>query len=230
MHVFLSIAAAAALAGSAAQTQVLPADAIAQAVQRDLQKRFEPGSQAQIRVSGRIADQILPVGKVRIATGSIAGRWPRTHVGVPVQLLVDGNATRTLEVWVDVHDERTVPTYAAAYPVHREGGGLSLISAVVDMSCCEGQLAGDTAWLASQRLRRAVKAGEPAVAADFESTPDVVAQQRVAVEVVRGPVHLHASGIALHDGRIGDRIEVRVDQSPDAVASRVVARQKVVVE
>ncbi|HEY2344250.1 MAG TPA: flagella basal body P-ring formation protein FlgA [Xanthomonadaceae bacterium] len=229
MLIFLSIAAA-ALIGSAAQTQVLPADVIAQAVQRDLQQRLEPGSQAQIRVSGRIADQILPIGKVSIATGAIAGRWPRTHAGVPVQLLVDGKAARTLEVWVDVHDERMVPTYVIAYPAHREGEGLSLVPAVVDMSCCEGQSVGDAAWLAHQRLRRAVKAGEPAVAADFESTPEVIAQQRVAVEVARGPVHLQASGIALHDGRIGDRIEVRVDQSPDAVASRVVARQKVVVE
>jgi flagella basal body P-ring formation protein FlgA len=219
-----------ALASTGAPTHIVSADAIAQAVHTELSQRLAPGSRVQLRVVGRITDQILPPGTVRIALGSIAGNWPRAHVGVPVQLLVDDHLVRSLTVWVELTDARTVLTYATTYPLHLAADRLSLVPAVVDMTCCEGAVIGAAVTQTDIWLKHAVRAGQPAMAADIETMPDVVAQQRVTIDVIHGPVHLRTPGIALRDAHIGDRVDVRPDQSLDTVSSRVVAKQHVVVE
>jgi flagella basal body P-ring formation protein FlgA len=65
---------------------------------------------------------------------------------------------------------------------------------------------------------------------DFEPMPDVVAQQRVDVEVARGPVHLSTVGTAMTDARIGDLVPVRAEPAQTLVRGRVIARNKVRVD
>ena len=179
---------------------------------------------------GDLRDSILPSGAVRIVLGPVAGRWPRPRVGVPVQLLVDNRLVRSLTVWVEIREERTVLTYAATYRALTPGTRIGLIPALVDMTCCAGTVIADRTSIVDARLKRAVVAGQPVMASALEPMPDVVAQERVAIEVIHGPVHLQTSGIAMHDGRIGDQIAVRAEQSPEPVLSRVVAKQKVVID
>jgi flagellar basal body P-ring formation protein FlgA len=219
-----------ALAGGA-PIQRVPAADIARTVTSEVKHRLrEVGSQAQFALSGRVEDQSLPAGELRIVVGDIAGRWPRSRVAMPVRLLVDGRPVRTVTVWVEMREERTVPTYAESYPVHRPMSQLRTAPAVVDMMCCAGPVMTASADDGDLRLKRAVRAGQPLLAADFESLPDVVARQQVAIEVDSGAVRLQTVGLALHDGRIGDRINVRRERAQDVIRARVIGKQKVVVE
>lgn len=218
-------------AGADAPVQVLPAAAIEQQVQAELVQRLSrAGSQALVRIDGRIEDQQLPAGPLQVVVGDIAGRWPRPRVGVPVRLFVGGRPLRSLTVWANLQDERTVLAYATAYPARHPGEQLQMTQARVDMTCCAGSPIGATSELGEARLRRAVRAGQPVMANDFEPMPDVLAQQRVGMVVEHGPVRLVTTGIALRDGHIGEWIDVRSDQSQATVRSRVVAKQKVRVD
>ena len=145
-------------------------------------------------------------------------------------LKIDGRVVRSLTAWVEMQDPRTVMTYAANYLSHEPGAEVKWVPASVDMACCAGAVATSAEQVIGLRTVRAVRAGQPVMLADFEPQPDVQASQRVAIEVVRGSVRLQTSGVALGDGRIGDRLVVRPDHSRETVTSRVVSKQKVVVD
>lgn len=212
--------------------QLVSADAIARTVEAELRARLQATGrvQASVKVAGRIDDQTVPAGALSTVVGSIAGRWPRARVGVPVQLRVDGAVARTLTVWVESQDLRNVPTYSADYPARRAGEAIALATAQVDMNCCAGDAMESIDAVQSLRLKRSVRAGQPAMAADFEVIPDVQAQQPVHIDVARGAVRLSVPGIALRDGRIGERIPVRADDGERTVVSRVTGKQKVQVD
>lgn len=228
----LPLALGAAAAAAAPPAQTVAAERIAAAVRSALAERLREGHpHAQFELITRLADQRLPAGELELRVGEPGGRWPRARASLPVQLRVDGRTVRTLGVWVAVRDPRPVPTYAEAYPAHTGGERLRLVEATVDMSCCAGEaLAADAAPAPRLRLKRKVAAGQPALAGDFETRPDVAARERVTIEVVRGPVRLQSQGMALGDGRVGDTVPVRPDASQQTVRSRVVAPQKVQID
>ena len=227
----LVMAASLVLAEPAARTQRVQAAYIEQAVRSAMTLRLQAmGSTASVRVVGRFGDQWLPTGQLAIEPGEVAGRLPRSRVGVPVRLKVDGRVVRSLTAWVEMHDPRRVMTYAATYPSHQTGASMRWTPASVDMACCAGAVAMSAEQVVHLRSTRAVRAGQPVMLADFEPMPDVQARQRVAIEMVRGPVRLQANGVALHDGHVGDHVAVRPDHSRETVTSRVVSKQKVVVD
>lgn len=211
-------------------TQHVPGTRIALAVEQALKQQLErDGSTAALSVGARIGDQVVPAGDLAIEPGAIAGAWPRRRAGVPVRLLVDGHAVRTLTVWVEATDLRPVLTYASDYSPSRTGSDVRLETAVVDMTCCSGTVVTSVSQIEGLRSKRAVRAGEPVMLADFEPLPDIVRQQRVDIEVSNGPVRLIARGMALADGRIGERIAVRAEQSQAVLQGRIASKDKVVV-
>lgn len=212
--------------------QKVGADTIVQTVEAELRARLQAvgRTQASVKVAGRIDDQALPLGALSTEVGEIAGRWPRARAALPVRLRVDGAIARTLTVWVESRDLRTVPTYSADYPARRGGDAIALASAQVDMNCCAGESLPSSEAVQSLRLKRSVRAGQAAMAADFESIPDVQAQQPVRIDVARGAVRLSVSGVALRDGRIGERVPVRADDGERTVVSRVTGKHKVQVD
>lgn len=228
----LAYAVAAVLAASnAAPVQVLPAERIEAQVRSALAERLARiSSDAQVQVQSMLREQTLPAGAVAIRVGEIAGRWPRTRIAVPVRLLVDGQAVRDMTVRVELHDKREVLTYAAGYAAHRAFAALRLVPAVVDMTCCAGSALAEKDQSSDVRLKRAVRAGQPVMIEDFEAVPEVVAREPVEIEVTLGRIHLATTGVALHDGRTGDKIDVRASASGETVQARVVAKQKVIVD
>ncbi|MGH8077929.1 MAG: hypothetical protein ACREPE_11475, partial [Lysobacter sp.] len=83
MLTFLAIATSLVLAEPAPRTQRVPAAGIEQAVRSATTLRLQAmGSAASVRIAGRIGDQWLPVGLLAIEPGEIAGRLPRSRVGV----------------------------------------------------------------------------------------------------------------------------------------------------
>lgn len=230
MLTYLTVAAL-GLAAHAPQTQRVPAADITQAVRAEMVLRLQAlGSAASVRAAGRLGDQWLPTGELVIEPGEVAGRLPRKRIGVPVSLKVDGRVVRTLTAWMEIQDPRTVMTYVATYPPHQAGGSMRWTPASVDMVCCAGAVATAVEQVAQLRSTRAVRAGQPVMLADFEPLPDVQARQRVAIEVISGSVRLQARGVALRDANVGDRVAVRPDHSRETVISRVVSKQRVVVD
>lgn len=227
----LAMVASLVLADSAARTQRVPAADIEQVVRSAMIQRLQAiGSAANVRVTGRVGDQWLPTGELTIEAGEVAGRLPRSRVGVSVNLKVGGRVVRSLTAWVEMQDPRTVMAYAANYVAHQPGVSVEWAPASVDMACCAGDVATSAEQLVGLRTVRTVRAGRPVMLADFEPQPDVQARQRVAIEVVIGSVRLQTNGVAMADGRIGDRLVVRPDYSRETVRSRVVSKQKVVVD
>ena len=218
-------------AGPAGGTQSLPATDIEQAVQQAIAARLrDDGRAASVSVVGRVADQRLPVGRARVAVGDVGGPWPRIRAGVPVHLLVDERAVRSMTVWVEINEEREVMAYAADYPARRAGAGVAMRMTRINMACCTGHAVNVASEVSTLRTVHAVRAGAPVMQSDFEPMPDVVAQQRVDVEVARGPVHLSTVGTAMTDARIGDLVPVRAEPAQTLVRGRVIARNKVRVD
>lgn len=222
-----AIAAVFALAGALPGGQVVPAARIAAAVEDAL--RAELPADARVQVIGATRDQMLPPGALSIAVGKVGGRWPRARVVVPVRLEVDGRAIRTMSVAAEISAPRQVLTYDAAYAA-RTGGSVRLVSAIVDMTCCAGEPIADGEAVAGLRLRRAVQAGMPAMQDDFEPVPDVGAHTAVRIVVTHGATRITTPGVALADGRIGDRIPVRTHHSNAPLQARVVAPQEVAID
>lgn len=234
LAIALTVAFAAPLEPVGDAVRMVPAVEIRQVVDAELARRLrEAGSEARIVAIDGVRDQTLPVGTLAMDVGTVAGRWPRARVGVPVRLRVDGRVVRTLTAWVALSDMRRVPTYAQAANAKSTVDAASVVVAEVDMTCCDGDVVdtgvGATA-LAGKRLRRAVRAGQPVMAADFEPMPDVAARQQVTIEVVRGPVRLTTVGIALADAHIGQRVTVRPDAAEQTVVGRVTDKQKVILD
>lgn len=223
--------ATALLASNALPEQRVPARAIERAAREGVAARLsEIGSKAQLRVSARIDDQMVAAGTLGIELGELSGRLPRPRVGVPVRLLVDGRLARSITVWLEMQDVRTVMTYAADYDARQPASGMQTRMAEVDMTCCSGEPVVAAVELEGLRSTRALRAGQPVLRGEFEPLPEVIAGQRVEVELDDGAVRLRSSGIALADGRTGERLAVRLAHAREAVPARVVAEAKVVID
>lgn len=217
-----------ALMLAAATTATLSAERQRDAVAAAIAGRLRTTqSTARIVAIDGLRDQSLPAGRATIEVGAIAGRWPRARAGVPVRLSVDGRTVRTLTAWVLLDDMRRVLTYAATNAARTPATALRLAPGEVDMTCCASPAVQDTAEIAALRLRRAVRAGEPVLASDFEPMPAVAARAQVEIEVEQGAVRLRTQGIALADGSLGASVPVRPEGAQSVVTARVIATGKV---
>lgn len=231
MHATFAIVLALSATAPAVRTQAVSVADLQRAVETAVIARLRDArSPARVVVVEGLRDQTLPDGHVRLDVGTIAGRWPRARAGVPVRMLVDGRVVRTLTAWVVLSDVRSVPTFADAASAKSPAETLRLVPGDVDMTCCGDAAVVDADALSGLRVRRAVRAGEPALQSDFEPMPDVVERQSVGIEVVRGTVRVTTTGTALGDARIGQIVSVRPDASSEAVRARVIAKQKVILE
>jgi len=195
--------------------------ALTQQVQATLQSRLAArGSSARVEVPPG-APEARGAGAVTFEVGEVAGRWPRPRATVPVRVRSNGRLLRTLTFEVTSTDIRRVPVFARDYLPHTRADRMRIEDAEVDMSCC----AEPTLAALPQtplRLRRAVRAGEPLQAADFEPVPEVEQQAPVRLEVRRGAIILSAEAKALQDGRTGDRVRVMPSYATQAVMASVV--------
>ena len=219
-----------ALAGNA-QEQVLPAERIGREVAQALLQRLPAShAMARIEIDPGLRDQQLPGGGARIDVGDVAGRWPRSRVGVPVALRVDGRLVRRLTVWARLRDRRQVLVYADRRAAHTSAVDLAPRPSVVDMACCVGTALVSLDTVEGMRLRADVMAGTPVLAEDFEPVPAVAARAPVEIQVRRGPVRITSRGRALGDADIGATVAVMPEGARHPVQARVVGMNKVVVE
>lgn len=211
--------------------QTLPADSVSIAVTRAVEARLhQMGSSATFAISTRIADQVLPQGLAEVRVGTSNGPFPRSRVGVPLWLWVDGRPIRQMTVWIAMHDTHDVAVFAQDYPALTPTSGVRLQTRQVDLTCCSGAVLADGNLPNGARLRVPVHAGSPAMAGDFEAIPTVAANTSVHIAVHRGSVDLAVKGLALADGGMGDMVAVRLEHGAQTFRARVVGPQQVQID
>lgn len=224
-------AALLAPAASAAAEQTVPRATVVEAVRAQLRERSAGlTGELELSVLGRDEPLQLPAGQHALQVGTVAGRWPRARVAVPVQHLVDGRRVRTQTVWVAVRWWREADVYADNLPAGAPSAAILHRRERVDLARADGQVVDAAALPAGQRLRRPVRAGQPLRAGDFEPMPDVIAGAELQVHVMRGAVRLNTAGRALADGSVGDVIPVALGSGRQPVDSTILSSQAVRVE
>lgn len=219
------------LALAASATQVVTAEKVSERVAVRMHDVLQTaGSTAMVRVPVRLRDQVVPAGDMEIVVGEPAGRFPRARMAIPVQIYVSGHLIRTLNVWAEFSDPQNVWVYTADHPQRTAGQLVRIEQRSVDATCCAGVFLDQATSLQNMRLRRPVRAGQPVMLSDLESRPEVESRAPVAVSVRQGNVELALNGVALMDGRVGERISVRTGMSNQAVYGTVVAAGKVSID
>lgn len=194
-------------------------------------KAAQAGVAAEFHAVGRVQELALPVdGDATVSVGEWKGPWLRPRVGVPVQVRAGDRLRTTVTVWFAVSASMAGAVYASDYPRGASAAAVAHRAGRIDLARTNGQGAIDTAALPGQRLRRAVRAGDPVLASDFEKAPMVSAQQSVRIDVAQGSVHLTVAGRALVDGDQGETISVLPAHASQPVRARIVSSQVVTLE
>ncbi|MDE3071448.1 MAG: flagellar basal body P-ring formation protein FlgA [Pseudomonadota bacterium] len=179
---------------------------------------------ARVAVVGVPEDMTVPRGVVALDLRPLAGRWPRSRVGVPVEIRVDGRVVRSATVWFALAVHRQALVYAADAPVGALAASLKLVPRDEDVARVQGTLIGDLHDIRGMRLRHPVLAGSVAEREDFERIPDVDRQERVRVLVASGSIRIQARGTAMAKGNAGDVVPVLVDNAEAPVQARITDR------
>lgn len=230
---FLAIALSllALVVQAAAPARVPAADVVA-AAQAVVQARADAaGIDVRLAPVGRVSDVSLPAGgDARIIVGNLPERWLRPRLGVPVTVQVAGEKRAALTVWFSVAAAATGPVYAEDFNRGTRSDALALATGDIDLARTHGADAADATRIDGLRLAQSVRAGQPALASDFEAVPAVLAQQAVRIESTRGVVRLSIAGRALADGATGQVIAVLPAGATQPVRARVVSSQVVAIE
>jgi flagellar basal body P-ring formation protein FlgA len=177
---------------------------------------------SKVTVVGTPEDVVVPSGTVTLKLHPPAGRWPRSRVGVPVDVVLDGQVVRSVTVWFALEVQREVLGYAVDAAAGTSASALKMAPQRVDAAAAQGSLVRDPHEIEAMRLRRPVIAGSMARMEDFESVPDVDRQQRVRVAVEAGAIQMQTHGTAIGKGNAGDVVPVLVDTAESPVRARVI--------
>lgn len=211
-----------AVAATPPLLQRVPAARMVAAARAQIDQRL--GSErdsAQVAVVGAPEDVVVPAGVVTLSLHAPVGRWPRSRVGVPVDISVAGHLVRSATVWFALGLRREVLSYAVDAPLGTPAETIKLVSRDVDVATAQGEFVKDLHEVEHMRLRRPVAAGAVAVREDFERTPDVDRQGRVKVVLTVGAIRMQANGTAAAKGNAGDVVPVLVDRAETPVLARV---------
>ncbi|MDE2154488.1 MAG: flagellar basal body P-ring formation protein FlgA [Xanthomonadaceae bacterium] len=178
----------------------------------------------RVAVVGTPEDMTVPQGVVALSVRPLAGRWPRSRVGVPVEIRVDGRVVRSATVWFALAVHRQALVYAADAPVGALAASLKLVPRDEDVAQMQGTLISDPHGIQGMRLRHPVLAGSAVEREDFEHIPDVDRQERVRVMVLSGSIRMQARGTAMAKGDTGDMVPVLVDNAEAPVQARITDR------
>ena len=176
---------------------------------------------ADVMVMGAPEDVQVGPGVVTLQPRPIRGHWPRSRVGVGVDVGVNGKVVRATTVWFALAIRGTVLSYADAAAPGALAATLKLSQQTADVASLGDTPIGDPSQLDGRRLRHAVLAGMPVMPGDFERVPDVDRQGRVKINVELGTVRMQTQGTSSTVGNVGDVVTVMVDGAEAPVHARV---------
>lgn len=233
MHILRTLVlAATAVPAAVCHAGPLAADRLVEAAQAELEVRVAemPGEWEFVADVGMPSH--VQGDTVRIQAGAPDGRWPRTRVGVPVQVWADDRPVQSKLVWFTVRRWQEVPVYARDA---QAGDALERIRTHTqrrDMAEFGDRpvLAGEATQPGELRLKRSVRTGQPAMQDDFEPVPAVSRQKDVALTVRNGPVTLSTRALAQADAGVGDPVRVLPSGGKQWIRARVTGPGEVAVE
>lgn len=222
----LCLAAPSAWAGERVQAQALIDCARAALLQRapDVATELE-------LIATPLEPSLLDDGDaVRLQAGKIDGSWPRRRIGVPVTIWRGEQQLQSRMVWFNVRQWREVQVYARDARSGESGEQIPLQIERTDLLAAASPATDLLVAAPSQaRLRRAVRRGQLALAADFETLPAVARADEVRLRLRADGLQLTTVATAQRDGQVGDWIEV-VPRDGMPVRARVTARNEVTLE
>ena len=201
-------------------------DALVEAARTAVQARLGADyADVSLQVTGRPADSLPSLdASTHLRVSPLAGRFPRERFTVDVAILrgdrilatgaVGFALSASREAWVYGHDAARGGTLSA----------LDLHRSSVDVTHLHGDLVDGSDSLAGMRLKRSVRAGQPATRDDFERVPDVDFHQSVRLRATFGDIVVESAGQALASGRRGDTVTVQVDGATAPVKATVIDR------
>jgi len=213
------------LFAGATPMQRIPAERLVAVARAELDARIGvEKAVAQVALIGAPEDVTVPPGQVDVRAHAVAGRWPRSRIGIPVDVAVAGQPVRSATVWFSLSLQRQALVYAGNYPADTDASALSLVSTAADVASLQGDAVIDTDALKGQQLRRAIAAGAVVQLQDFERVPDIKRGDHIDVLVQQGAVHMSARGVAIDPGMQGATVHVLVDGAESQVQAQITAK------
>jgi flagella basal body P-ring formation protein FlgA len=200
-------------------------DALVAAARAWLQDQLAPlADRIALQAAQRLPDIQLPAGAVELKPRPLQGqRALRPEMTVWIDIVVDGTPFRTVAVPFRVAAFRRVLVAR-----HQLGAGTRPGCADLDLAEADAApfdsapLAPDCTRVAGQ-LKRSLAAGTPLLSSHMRVPAAVVQGEQVALRVAVGTIELETRALALMNGEVGQRIDVRASSSNSPVNAEVVA-------
>ncbi|HVJ38115.1 MAG TPA: flagellar basal body P-ring formation chaperone FlgA [Stenotrophomonas sp.] len=198
------------LAAAPAAAGVLAGERLVETARQALQARSDglPGH-LEFRADEVPDSRIEPAEQVVLQAGELRGEWPRKRVGVPVT--IRGAAReQTRMVWFVVNWWVEQPLYLASARQGAASTSLRWRMGRIDAAgvLASGDLLLDEPDLSGQRLRHAVREGDPMRLSDFEAAPLVARREPVSLKMHSGRITLTLPASAVGDAKLGEQVKV----------------------
>lgn len=214
----------------AATAQVTPEQAIA-AARAALEARFE-GQDVELELVGELQALEVPEPRQGIALEAAlaAGDHGIGTWSVPVRVLVDGELYRTQFTTWKVSRWQRRQVLARAVRAGEVIGLDALEMRRVRVATGPEASPLDAAAFGHAVALRDLPAGAVVTERDVERQTVLRRGDAVSLEIQRGGVQVRALAVALADGRVGDRVRVRCEETSRELVAVVRSRQLVVLE
>jgi len=158
-------------------------------------------------------DLLLPPGAVSVKARLRENAYFTRRISVWVDIHVDGKFVQTLPLWfaLSIHQQVLV----AAHDLERSEAvsARGLHKAYVDITRAGGRVVSELKSVSGMRLKQPLAAGSILTEEMLQPVPAVSSGQRVRVTAKVGNIQLNTRAIALSDGRLEQKIQVR---NPDS--------------
>jgi len=199
--------------------------ALVAAAQTWLQARLDPlAARVELRPARGLAEVQLPAGAVELRPRPLQGKpLLRPEIVVWLDILVDGAPVRTVAVPFRVSAFRQVLSARRLLGVGTRPGCADLEPVEADVAAFDSPALGPDCAAVAGQLKRTLVPGTPLLAAHLQVPVAVAQGDQVALRVSYGAIELETRALALMDGEVGQRIDVRASSSNRPVNAEVVA-------
>ena len=175
-------------------------------LERKLRQRY---STIYVSTEDYITSMIVPMGDVRLAANLPRDYRLSRRMAVWVDVNVDGDDYQTVPVWFDVSvfEEALVANKALEKNSSLKEGDFSRL--VVDIAVIGGEPVTEVESLAGMRLSSPIEESTVLISDVLEITPLIAKGQKVTVYTSSGKVSLSTTAIALHDGKLLQKVSVQ---------------------
>lgn len=177
-----------------------------------------------VQLSAPAPDVLLPAGEIELRPRPLAATLAlRRHVTVWVDLLVDGDFQRTVPVSFNVRSQGAVLVARNDLPAGTTPTCEALQQQETDVAALDGPPASSDCRTVRGRLKRRLMQGEVLLKTHLQVPSAVTQGESVNLHVDHGAVMLETRAIALADGEVGQRIDVRTSGGTAAIPAEIIA-------